>query len=392
MEATRDGTLFAEQHSQFAESIIGGEGGLSFDPHIRCKRWGEEGSFALRLPDSSMSRGILPTMDRGKIEWLDAANKVGMRAYSLPVDGTFEQGGLEFEILLSGIPLAPTIALPFETTGLDLHWQGPLTRAQQQRGQIRPDNVLNSIVAVHSTRSPFHFERGAAAKYKTGKAWHLYRPEAIDANGVRHWVDWSLDRDANQLVLVFDAWFLSAAYPVAIDPTIGYTSTPGSIDGTNGYMLLNKFTAGASGDANPGAAFVYGDADSGTLGVKACSYANGAASPDGKARLSQSSSITLTTTPDSRTAAITWTGIVSGTSYFVGVAGSFGCNVYYDDLGATCWYDALAVDETPPATYGTFEGTFSGTPGVYVDFTAGGLVSGPPFFRRKNPIRHLIGR
>lgn len=370
MEASRDNTLFAEQHSQFAESIVGGEGGSSFEPHVRCKRWGEEGSFALRLPDSSMSRGIRPTLDRGKIEWLDAVNKVGLRVYSLPVDEKFEHGGLEFEILLSGIPLAPTMALPFETTGLNLHWQGPLTRAQKIRGQVRPENVVNSIVAVHSTRSPFHFEPGAAAKYKTGKAWHLYRPEAIDANGVRHWVDWSLQ--AGQLVLVFDDWFLAAAYPVAIDPTVGYTSAPGTADDTNGYMLTNKHTAGSNGDANPGSAFIYGSSDSGTLDSRVGVYANAAASPDGKARLASSSVISLTTTPGSRTAAVTWTGIVSGTSYFIGAAGSAGVNIYFDDLGATCWYDLLAVDATPPATYGTADGTFSGTVGAYVDYTASG--------------------
>lgn len=379
MEASRDNTLFSDHHSQFAESIIGGEGGSSFDPHVRCKRWGEEGSFALRLPDSSMSRGIRPTLDRGKIEWLDAVNKVGLRAYSLPVDDKFEHGGLEFEILLSGIPLGSTMALPFETTGLDLHWQPPLTRAQQQRGIVRPDNVVNSIVAIRRNNSPLYFVPGEADKYKSGKAWHLFRPEAIDANGVRHWVDWSLE--AGRLVLAFDDWFLSAAYPVAIDPTVGYTGTPLSTDDTNEFMLTTKFAAGASGDANPGTAFCYCSADSGTVTMYLAVYANAASDPNGKSRLAMSSGITATTTPGSRSAAITWTGITNGTSYFISIGSSSGGNIYFDDLGVTCWYDSLAgLGGVPPATYGSYDGTFpTGTIGAYVDYTASGGGGGKPW-------------
>lgn len=386
MESTRGDTLFTERHSPLAETIIGGEGGLSFRPEIRCKRWGEEGSFAFRLPSLATRT---PTLNRqtGVVEWLDDSTNTGLRSYGL-TRGDWEHGGIEFEILLLARPAAGRMRLAFEHAGLDLFWQGPLSQVEIDRGNVRPDNVLNSIVAMHSTRGPFHFERGAADKYKTGKAFHLFRPEAVDALGNRHWVTWSLDRDASELVFVFDSWFSTATYPVSIDPTIGYTSTPGSIDNTNDYLLLNKHTAGSSGDANPGTGFVYGTADSGTELVKACSYANTASSPDGKARLSQSSNITLTTTPGSRSAAHTWTGIVSGTTYFVGVAGSFGCNIYYDNLGAPCWYVVLAAEATPPATYGTHEDTFTGTPGVYVDYTAGG-GGAPSFVQTERGIRGL---
>src|SRR3990167_6142836 len=128
MEASRSDTLFTEQHSQFAESIIGGEGGLSFRPEIRCKRWGEEGSFTFRLPSLAT---VSPTIDREKgiIQWLDDASKTGLRCYALD-DGRFESGGLEIEIILLARPTKPELRMAFESSGLDLFWQPELSLAE----------------------------------------------------------------------------------------------------------------------------------------------------------------------------------------------------------------------------------------------------------------------
>lgn len=388
MQPSRSDTLFTREHHQWAQSVIGGDG-PNFRPIVRANLWNAECSVEFSLPGPS---GILPTFDpqTNRVEWHDGG-RVGMRAYPLD-DGRFERGGLEWEIVLTDVPARPTLALDLDLSGVDLHHQGALSPAEVARGVQRPDNVVNSFVAMHRTRGPLHFETGAAEKYKTGKAFHLFRPEAIDNNGARMWIPWSFNPNSKKLTLDFDsdpqvaAWLQSAAYPVTIDPTVGYSTIPGSLDDTNEYVICTKFTAGANGDANPGTAFVYGSADSGTVVASVAVYANGAASPDGKTRLALSSNITLTTTPGFRSAAITWTGIVSGTSYFIGTGTNTGGNIGFDDLGATGWFDSLSgLGGIPPNPYGTADGTFpTATIANYVDFTgSGGGASVVPVLDRQ---------
>lgn len=69
-------------------------------------------------------------------------------------------------------------------------------------------------------------------EYKTGKAFHIYRPKAIDANGVEQWC--SLDIKDGILTVIIPQNFLNKAlYPVIVDPTFGYTSAGASSVGVN---------------------------------------------------------------------------------------------------------------------------------------------------------------
>lgn len=83
------------------------------------------------------------------------------------------------------------------------------------------DKILGSYAIYHNTKK--HNE------YKTGKAFHIYRPEAIDANGNKVWCDITIDEDTNTLALTIPQHFLDQArYPVIIDPTIGYETDGGT--------------------------------------------------------------------------------------------------------------------------------------------------------------------
>ena len=83
-----------------------------------------------------------------------------------------------------------------------------------------PDNVVGSYAVYHASKRDNYTDR----HYRTGKAFHVYRPELIDANGQRVWADMHIDAGSNLLTITMPAeWLATAAYPVVVDPTFGYT-------------------------------------------------------------------------------------------------------------------------------------------------------------------------
>jgi hypothetical protein len=101
----------------------------------------------------------------------------------------------------------------------DFFYQPPLTDEEIAEGAERPENVVGSYAVYHKTKAN---HRVGDTNYATGKAFHIYRPKAIDANGAEVWAELSYE---NGLLLVtVPADFLEkAAYPVVVDPTFGHT-------------------------------------------------------------------------------------------------------------------------------------------------------------------------
>ena len=103
---------------------------------------------------------------------------------------------------------------------LEFYYQPELTAEEIKRGCTRPDEVVGSY-AVYCNK--------ANNKYKTGKLCHIYRPFCYDAKGNTIYAD--LKIADGQLTITIDAgWLNNAAYPVRLDPTLGYTSA-----GASGY-------------------------------------------------------------------------------------------------------------------------------------------------------------
>lgn len=86
------------------------------------------------------------------------------------------------------------------------------------RGQRVPQNVQGSYAVYWNKRN---------GPYKTGKLCHIFRPEAIDAQGKRSWCRLQVEEAKKTMsVLINQAWLDHASYPVTLDPTYGYTGTP----------------------------------------------------------------------------------------------------------------------------------------------------------------------
>lgn len=356
-----------------SEIVIGNENSSKFEPHIRVKKWGEECYFSFGLPTDE---GISSTFNGEKITWNDPKNNRRFHFYEHSKKEGMEQGGFEYEIILDKPPTTPTLEFPANLTNLTLDYQGELSEFEIERGNIRPENVVGSYAAYHKSKTPIHGIEGNAAKYKAGKAFHIYRPYALDANNKKLWLKMIYDQEGEALSIVLDHdWFANAAYPVLIDPTVGYTTLGASTDNTNTYENANSFTpSDGNGDANPGTAYYGGRITVGTASVYVGVYDFGDGNISANNRLAVSSAITLDTTAAFRSAAITWTGITSGTTYYITAYSNTALVQTRYDTGATAEYTNLAGQAaSPPDPHITRSGTSANfKTSVYVDYTASG--------------------
>lgn len=108
----------------------------------------------------------------------------------------------------------------------DFLYQPELTPEEIAEGAERPENVIGSYAVYHKTKAN---HRVGDTNYATGKAFHIYRPKAIDADGVQVWAELHYDAAQSTLSVAVPQDFLdAAAYPVVVDPTFGYTITGAS--------------------------------------------------------------------------------------------------------------------------------------------------------------------
>lgn len=371
-----------------SEVIIGDEASGSFRPHVRVKKWGEEAYSAFGIPTV---RNITPTFDGNRVTWRDDLAKVEARFYDLAPGPTREHGGWEFELVLLDRPASPSWVFPIESKGLDWWYQGPLSPVESARGNVRPARVIGSYAVYHSSKGVM-LPSTEADKYRTGKAFHFYRPVAVDALGNRKPLDLVYDPDLSTLTISGDpAWFLAANYPVTIDPDIGFTSLGGTPDSTNNYILTTRFTAPSAGDANPGTWFFGSNGDSGVVVACAAYSSAGDASPSGNSKVSSGAAlITLGSTAQFYSASVTWTSIAASTDYWLACNNANNGRTYYDTTGGIDAYFVArthANDMPDPFTAGATDWG-SQKISTYVSYTAGG-AAGQPTMNRWGGIREL---
>lgn len=146
--------------------------------------------------------------------------------------------GYEYEILFKTRPSLSSIELSFDLTNFVLYYQPPLNEIYGSKGfdlvnethvilngsvvDYRPLNVVGSYAVFHSSK------RGN--EYTTGKAFHLYTVQLIDAKGWSVYVPYNRDaQQTGKLVIELpDEFMEKAVYPVLLDPTFGKTDIGGS--------------------------------------------------------------------------------------------------------------------------------------------------------------------
>ncbi|MDD5504617.1 MAG: hypothetical protein PHV77_04820, partial [Candidatus Omnitrophica bacterium] len=231
------------------EVEIGGAGAGDFKPQARLKRWGDEAYLDIKVSESGIpAREKSVELKNDRIGWQSANMGVGF--YKQPAKQAIargrgekqhsfvvnEKGGLEFELILYERPRANIISLPIESKGLKFHYQPPLTEAEKSQGIVRPDEAVGSYAVYHDSKKD--------GKYKTGKAFHIYRPKIIDDKGNWVWGQLNIDTVSGILKITIDqSWLNNASYPVTIDPEFGYTDIGSSAIPLNNVIRGSVFTA-----------------------------------------------------------------------------------------------------------------------------------------------------
>lgn len=134
-----------------------------------------------------------------------------------------EDGGSRFELVLKGKPIVNSFTVPVVSKNLRFSLQPFLTQEDIDAGVRCPLNVEDSYAVYHVSKKN--------NKYMTGKAFHIYRPIAEDALGVKAWCTIRFDKyiDPTSLTITIPQQFLDeATYPITIDPDFGYQVAGGT--------------------------------------------------------------------------------------------------------------------------------------------------------------------
>lgn len=243
-----------------------------FKPQVKIMRWDNEVNFSLRAQEDP---NATVEVDKGVIKYKTPDYEV--HQYELDPGDIGEDGGLEFEWVLPRKPATNVLTATIQTKGLNFYYQPPLTPEEVEQGASRPENVVGSYAVYHKTKGGMN--RADGMEYKTGKAFHIYRPKVTDANGNETWGELNVDEQKGELNVTIDqTWLDNAVYPVVVDPTFGYTSIGASnaLAGANVMLTTNaSITEGGSVISIS----VYGKHNGSAMDIKPVIYNDGSSDP-----------------------------------------------------------------------------------------------------------------
>ena len=204
-----------------------------FTPKIKLTRWNEVNfSITPRGFDQVATKDKDLKFEGNKIR-LDTP-KMSFEMYEAT---TTSEGEYKYVWYLNEAPTTNKIEFDIETSGLDFFYQPALnientdpnltcteTQCVDIDGNVvseRPENVVGSYAVYHQTKGGMNDSAGK--EYKTGKAFHIYRPHIIDASGAETWGILHIENGIYSVEILQD--FLDkAVYPIKSNDTIGYTT------------------------------------------------------------------------------------------------------------------------------------------------------------------------
>jgi len=338
-------------------------------------KWNREAYFKISTGQNKkniqVSNGVV-TVDYGKL--------LTVKIYEVNVD----EGGVEYEAILKEKPPVNALSFPIDTKNLDWFYQPPLDQKLNvsaydfvnathaiKDGIVmvhRPENTVGSYAVYHA------YKRNN--EYKTGKAFHLYRPKAIDANGKETWLDLKVEK--GKLTITISQEFLdAAAYPIIIDPTFGYT-TEGSYYVSVPYSdsaIATEFTSPSDSGMQGVSISMYGNrSDFAPTNITSCLWYNGTG-----ALVAETEKYLLPpTTPSWITLDFpTSPSIDSSTVYLIGfidvIGGDYGYMIAADTMaGKNTYIDEENSYDNPENFVYSAEVHTDEVLSIYVTYTAGG--------------------
>ncbi len=196
-------------------------------PYLKLNKWGGEVSLKVDVPYGKNGEKSLA---QNRLRWANhkydvefyprEPEEIEEKGYKFTIN---EQGGVEFDVILKEPPESNIFEFPIEIKGLKFYYQPELTQEEKDAGDFRPENVVGSYAVYHESKQGDYSKLGGK-NYKTGKAFHIYRPKVKDAEGNETWGELNIDPEKGVLTITVDrGWLSNAVYPVRIDPVFGYT-------------------------------------------------------------------------------------------------------------------------------------------------------------------------
>ena len=223
-----------------------------FSPKATLTRWGEA-SLEVSLPAAKTEANQPATFTNNKIAWNDGEKEV--RFYELPESKDLPEGGYEIDVVYPKKPSSNIVTMNIASDGLNFSYQPPLneetipeatwcteTQCFDEKDTLimeRPENVIGSYAVYFKDGISGDYSQTRHNNYKTGKAFHIYRPRITDSAGASTWGTMNIDQGVLTITVPQD--FLdSAEYPVTVDPTFGYTSVGATLATiTDGIIRLS---------------------------------------------------------------------------------------------------------------------------------------------------------
>ncbi len=204
-------------------------------PKVTLEQW--NGQELLGIKVSNVSTNSNPVGITSEVD-----NSIGS-GQTVKMQPTSDGTGFNVDIQLAFKPTSNVFSYQFSGyQDMDFYYQPPLNIEMSSStctetdcgGMHRPENIVGSY-AVYSKTHANHIL--GQTNYETGKLFNIYRPQVTDANGNKIWA--ILNYSNGNLTITVPQQFLdSAKYPILIDPTFGYTSTPGTQQ--NPYTIANQ--------------------------------------------------------------------------------------------------------------------------------------------------------
>ena len=184
----------------------------NFLPQIKLERWSNETNFSVRLKVTEYEKATVTT-DKDKIIWDKDNIKIEFFDYA---EG---EGGHKMIWYLKEKPLTNKVEFTIQSKGLDFFYQPELTQQEIDEGASRPENVVGSYAVYHQTKGGMNDINGK--EYKIGKAFHIYRPHIIDAEGKETWGNLHIENGIYS-VEIPQEFLDKAVYPIKSNDNFGY--------------------------------------------------------------------------------------------------------------------------------------------------------------------------
>lgn len=198
-----------------------------FEPKLEITRWEGKAKFSIKPKGLEViqkkDKDLTFEGDKIKFETPD----ITYEYFDAPT--STEEGGYEYQLVLNKKPATSTFYSTIDSTGLEFYKQLPLTQEEHREGETcteiqcekdgqitiqRPENVVNSYAVYYSQSGDYSALGGY--NFRAGKAFHIYRVKAVDADGQELWCDQNIYGNTHAITCDNNWLEKIAKYPVKI--------------------------------------------------------------------------------------------------------------------------------------------------------------------------------